>query len=579
MLTNPVTFHEIPCAIETEEAVLGALLLDPGAIALVRDILPLEAFYVTYHRTIYAACLQLDKEEQEVNLMTVSVWLSDHKKLERVGGMPKLAQLVDRTVSSVNIDRYAIILNDKLLRRQIIEIGHDLVTKGSDTLVNLPLILSSIEAKTQALIHSPYRSDKPQEQDFLKYKKLVEQIREIELKISDPGFKCYMLHKLAKKNEVNVKQLEQIYCKSLLVDYIEQPMTLEELTAKYGSDVMGWFIHGLIPKSSVMLLHALGGVGKTRFLYHLVRHLTTGSPWGQFYPTGETRNILIVQTDEPPVNTLDTFRDLNLDGTMPIKIMTRWTTDRVAALRIAIENHKADFVIIDSLSSVSRNSIYSENDTEYARPILELRDVAQEFGCTIAVVHHSNSEGKSRGTKAIFNSVSEIWSLSRTSENAAAGELERILTIEKSRSRRPTKYRIKFEPETKGWEFLGEEPFEVPGRFAPLKEKILTLLAENRDKSFSATNCQESLGGNRDSISRCLRELADDGLISRQRIGQKRLYVLNLDTIYSKDGSTPPVVKAEVKASTWRVTKWIPVEDLKWIRDRYPSEQRAGNPA
>jgi replicative DNA helicase len=259
--------------------------------------------------------------------------------------------------------------------------------------------------------------------------------------------------------------------------------------------------------------------------------------------------------------------------------MTRWTTDRVAALRIAIENHKADFVIIDSLSSVSRNSIYSENDTEYARPILELRDVAQEFGCTIAVVHHSNSEGKSRGTKAIFNSVSEIWSLSRTSENAAAGELERILTIEKSRSRRPTKYRIKFEPETKGWEFLGEEPFEVPGRFAPLKEKILTLLAENRDKSFSATNCQESLGGNRDSISRCLRELADDGLISRQRIGQKRLYVLNLDTIYSKDGSTPPVVKAEVKASTWRVTKWIPVEDLKWIRDRYPSEQRAGNPA
>jgi hypothetical protein len=41
-------------------------------------------------------------------------------------------------------------------------------------------------------------------------------------------------------------------------------------------------------------------------------------------------------------------------------------------LRIAIENHKADFVIIDSLSSVSRNSIYSENDTEYARPILEL---------------------------------------------------------------------------------------------------------------------------------------------------------------------------------------------------------------
>jgi replicative DNA helicase len=177
MLTNPVTFHEIPCAIETEEAVLGALLLDPGAIALVRDILPLEAFYVTYHRTIYAACLQLDKEEQEVNLMTVSVWLSDHKKLERVGGMPKLAQLVDRTVSSVNIDRYAIILNDKLLRRQIIEIGHDLVTKGSDTLFNLPLILSSIEAKTQALIHSPYRSDKPQEQDFLKYKKLVERSR------------------------------------------------------------------------------------------------------------------------------------------------------------------------------------------------------------------------------------------------------------------------------------------------------------------------------------------------------------------------------------------------------------------
>ena len=77
--------------------------------------------------------------------MTVSTWLNDRGLLEKVGGISKLTQLVNRTVSAVNIDRYGSLVMDKYLRRRLIAVSHQISEIGYDTSVELPIVLEMAE--------------------------------------------------------------------------------------------------------------------------------------------------------------------------------------------------------------------------------------------------------------------------------------------------------------------------------------------------------------------------------------------------------------------------------------------------
>jgi replicative DNA helicase len=136
-----------PQNIEAEEAILGGILLDPAAIDRVIPHLVSEAFYVQAHQEIYTAALKLNRSGQPTDLMNVSTWLSDRGKLEKVGGMAKLAQLLNRTVSAANIDRYAELIMDKYLRRKLIFSGHEIVELGYETSSELDDVLNESEQK------------------------------------------------------------------------------------------------------------------------------------------------------------------------------------------------------------------------------------------------------------------------------------------------------------------------------------------------------------------------------------------------------------------------------------------------
>ncbi len=103
--------------IEAEEAILGGILLDPTAISIVVDMLPVEAFYVQSHQLLYKTALELYQKDKPTDLMHVSTWLADHNLLEKVGGTTKLSQLLNRTVSAANIDRYALLVLNKYARK------------------------------------------------------------------------------------------------------------------------------------------------------------------------------------------------------------------------------------------------------------------------------------------------------------------------------------------------------------------------------------------------------------------------------------------------------------------------------
>ncbi|GAA6620315.1 replicative DNA helicase [Scytonema sp. NUACC26] len=136
-----------PQNIEAEEAILGGILLDPEAISRVRDRLVPEAFYISAHKDIYQATLRLHSQGKPTDLLAVINWLNDHDMLTRVGGRNKLATLVDRTVSAVNIDSLAELVVEKFLRRQLIKAGNEIVQLGYQTETELPVVLDQAEQK------------------------------------------------------------------------------------------------------------------------------------------------------------------------------------------------------------------------------------------------------------------------------------------------------------------------------------------------------------------------------------------------------------------------------------------------
>ncbi len=140
-----------PHNIEAEESILGGILIDAEAMGRVVDLMTPEAFYVTTHKEIYEAALKLYSQGQPTDLMTVKSILADHCLLEKVGGIDKLMQLVDRTVSAVNIDRYAMLVMEKYLRRQLIAAGHEIVDLGFETMRELDVVLDESEKKIFSL--------------------------------------------------------------------------------------------------------------------------------------------------------------------------------------------------------------------------------------------------------------------------------------------------------------------------------------------------------------------------------------------------------------------------------------------
>lgn len=148
-----------PSCIEAEEAILGGIMLDPGAIDRVSDRLVEEAFYISAHKEIYQAALRLHSGGKPIDLLSITSWLTDHKKLDKVGGKSKLAQLVDRTVSAVNIDALAALVMDKYLRRLLLLAGHEIAQLSCDTSTELEAVIDRIEQKIFRLSNQKFCSN------------------------------------------------------------------------------------------------------------------------------------------------------------------------------------------------------------------------------------------------------------------------------------------------------------------------------------------------------------------------------------------------------------------------------------
>jgi len=136
-----------PQAVDLEEAVLGAMMIDKKGVDDVIDILHADAFYKQAHQEIFNAMFVLFNESEPIDLLTVSNQLRKEGKLDRIGGDFYLVNLTQKVSSSAHIEFHARIIIQKYIQRRLITISSEIIDEAYDETSDVFDLLDSAETK------------------------------------------------------------------------------------------------------------------------------------------------------------------------------------------------------------------------------------------------------------------------------------------------------------------------------------------------------------------------------------------------------------------------------------------------
>ncbi|MDP5060780.1 MAG: replicative DNA helicase, partial [Maribacter sp.] len=166
-----------PQAIDLEEVVLGAMMIDKKGVDEVIDILHPEVFYKDAHRFIYEAIFVLFEESQPVDLLTVSSQLKKVGKLEVSGGDFYLIKLTQKVASSAHIEFHARIILQKYIQRSLIKISGEIIEEAYDESTDVFDLLDAAEAKLYDVTQGNLKRSAETAQDLvIQAKKRIEEI-------------------------------------------------------------------------------------------------------------------------------------------------------------------------------------------------------------------------------------------------------------------------------------------------------------------------------------------------------------------------------------------------------------------
>lgn len=166
-----------PQAIDLEEVVLGAMMIDKKGVNEVIDILHPDVFYKEAHKFVYEAIVALFNNSSPIDLLTVSEQLKKMGKLEAVGGDFYLIQLTKRVASSAHIEYHARIIQQKYIQRSLIRISSETIEEAYDDTTDVFDLLDSAESKLYEVTQGNLkRSTETAQSLVLQAKKKIEEI-------------------------------------------------------------------------------------------------------------------------------------------------------------------------------------------------------------------------------------------------------------------------------------------------------------------------------------------------------------------------------------------------------------------
>ena len=166
-----------PQAIDLEEVVLGAMMIDKKGVDEVIDILSAEAFYKDAHKHIFEAIFKLFENSEPVDLLTVSSQLKKDEKLDLVGGDFYLISLTQRVSSSAHIEFHARIILQKYIQRSLIKISNEIIEEAYDETRDVFDLLDTAEAKLYEVTQGNVKKSTETAQSLvIQAKKKIEEI-------------------------------------------------------------------------------------------------------------------------------------------------------------------------------------------------------------------------------------------------------------------------------------------------------------------------------------------------------------------------------------------------------------------
>jgi replicative DNA helicase len=370
-LPHPFDLGKIPPqALDLEEAVLGALLLERDALTSVIDVLRPEIFYKEAHQKIFKAISTLFADTEPIDILTVTNKLKVLGQLEEVGGPYYITQLTNRVGSTANIEYHTKILAEKYILRELIHISSGTIKEAFEDATDVFNLLDRAEQGLFDISENNFRRESTD------MKSLVgEAIREIEI---------------AKNSEGKLRGVPSGFTE------------LDRLTA-------GW------QKSDLIVVAARPGMGKTAFALSMSRNaainnypvavfslemsavqLATRLIASETEITGEKLKKGDLREDEwKQLNTkVKSLEDapIYIDDTPALSIF-----ELRAKCRRLKEQHQIELIVVDYIQLMRAGDNMGNREQEISTISRSLKALAKELNIPVVVLSQLNRSVEIRG--------------------------------------------------------------------------------------------------------------------------------------------------------------------------------------
>ncbi len=360
-----------PQAVDLEEAVLGALMLEQEPLNTVIDVLKPEMFYKEAHQEIYRAIHNLFNKSEPVDILTVTNELKLNGNLELVGGAYYIAQLTNRVASSANTEYHARIVLQKYIQRELIAVSSEIIKDAFEDTTDVFELLDKAEKNLFAVSENNFRRAYDSMQTLVK-----DAIDEIQK---------------AKDHDGNIRGVPSGFT------------ALDRITA-------GW------QKSDLIVLAARPGMGKTAFVLSMARNIAVDFKKPVAFFSLEMASVQLVTrlissesqlpADKLKKGNLENFEWEQLNAKIGGLVEAPLYIDDTPALSIfelrakcrrLVAQHKIELIIIDYIQLMSSGGDGKGNrEQEISAISRSLKSLAKELNVPIITLSQLNRSVETR---------------------------------------------------------------------------------------------------------------------------------------------------------------------------------------
>ncbi len=362
--------------------------------------------------------------------------------------------------------------------------------------------LAGVSMPTFAKLSNPsqdssHPKSEPQKEIELSFHETLDRIELLERSVADKSELAWIVQNFAHDNGLKTRGFNG---KTLLDMAKMRREGHEQIEVLDAHDILEseqnpkFIVAGHLLEGTVTVLGAKGGLGKTTLLYDMAKHIAIGSSWNG-YRVRQGRS-LIVQTDEPKPNIKQKLRIAKF-ANVPrgsVDFITKWRFSRYQQLDELVRRNQYRFIVIDSWTAAHAGLGIDLTKSSAGDNAYLLRDLAEDTGAAIVIVHHLSKAGDLRDSSTLSDNVSEVWKMSRGEERDRLTPGQRILSIEKSRSDLMGQYLLEQNAADYSWSHLG--PVESPDLRGeePLISRMLKYFVKTEGGRLSASDICKQFG-------------------------------------------------------------------------------------